>query len=90
MRQVTFLLLLLDPIPRHAQLGAASLAEVNHLNSRAGPSRPGLDHARLLSSVPPHILAKILRIFHLDFVLFGYDKEPLLRLLEEKEKVKES
>ena len=57
---------------------------MNHLNGRGNPARPGLNYGHLLAGVPAHILAKILDIFHLDFVLFGYDKEPLLQLLRQK------
>lgn len=67
-----------------SQVGAADLAGVNHLNGRGNPARPGLNYGHLLASVPAHILAKILDIFHLDFVLFGYDKGPLLELLSQK------
>ena len=68
------------------QIGASELADINHLNGRGKSDRPPLNYERLLKNVPAHILAKILEIFHLDFVLFGYDKSPLVKIAEQKKK----
>ena len=62
------------------------MAEVSYQNGREKLKRAPLDYTKLLQNVPSPILAKILQIFHLDFVLFGYDKEPFLKILREKEK----
>ena len=72
------------------QIGASELADINHLNGRGKSDRPPLDYERLLKNVPAHILAKILEIFHLDFVLFGYDKSLLVKLAEQKKRDLES
>lgn len=72
------------------QIGASELADINHLNGRGKSDRPPLDYGRLLKNVPAHILAKILEIFHLDFVLFGYDKSSLVKLAEQKKRDLES
>ena len=72
------------------QIGASELADINHLNGRGKSDRPPLDYERLLKNVPAHILAKILEIFHLDFVLFGYDKSSLVKLAEQKKRDLES
>ena len=72
------------------QIGAAELADINHLNGRGRSDRPPLDFERLLKNVPAHILSKILEIFHLDFVLFGYDKSPLLKIVEQKKRDSET
>jgi len=66
------------------EIGASDLADINHLNSRSAKSRPPLDWRLLLEDTPSHVLEKILEIFHLDFVMFGYDKEPLLEILRLK------
>ena len=42
----------------------------------------------LLKNVPPHILEKVLDIYHLDFVMFGYDKTDLEAILETKKVMK--
>ena len=68
------------------KIGAAELADINHLNGRGRSDRPPLDYERLLKSVPAHILAKILEIFHLDFVLFGYDKTQIVKIVEKKKR----
>jgi len=68
------------------QIGASELADINHLNGRGKSDRPPLDYERLLKNIPAHVLAKILEIFHLDFVLFGYDKSPLVKIAEQKKK----
>ena len=68
------------------QIGASELADINHLNGRGKSDRPPLDYERLPKNVPAHILAKILEIFHLDFVLFGYDKSLLVKIAEQKKK----
>ena len=72
------------------QIGASELADINHLNGRGKSDRPPLDYERLLKHVPAHILAKILEIFHLDFVLFGYDKSPLVKIVDQKKRDSES
>ena len=72
------------------QIGASELADINHLNGRGKSDRPPLDYERLLKHVPAHILAKILEIFHLDFVLFGYDKSLLVKIVEQKKRDLES
>ena len=72
------------------QIGASELADINHLNGRGKSDRPPLNYERLLKNVPAHILAKILEIFHLDFVLFGYDKSPLVKIAEQKKKYLEN
>ena len=68
------------------KIGASELADINHLNGRGRSDRPPLDYERLLKSVPAHILAKILEIFHLDFVLFGYDKIQIVKIVEKKKR----
>ena len=68
------------------KIGASELADINHLNGRGRSDRPPLDYERLLKSVPAHILAKILEIFHLDFVLFGYDKTQIVKIVEKKKR----
>ena len=64
------------------------MAEINHLNSRGKTARAKPNYQALLTNVKPHILEKILNIFYLDFILFGYDISPFLdivRLKYEKE-----
>ena len=54
------------------QLGAGEVAEVNHLNGRGKTKRSEPNYESLLKNVKPHILEKILKIYYLDFILFGY------------------
>jgi len=66
------------------QIGAGDLADVNHLNGRGKSSRAKVNYELLLKNVPPHILEKILDIYHLDFIMFGYDKQDLEDILKAK------
>ena len=58
---------------------------MNHLNGRARSNKTATNYGHLLQNVPAHILQKVLDIYHLDFVMFGYDKEELDQILEEKQ-----
>ena len=53
-------------------MGAGEVAEVNHLNGRGKAKRSEPNYESLLKNVKPHILDKILKIYYLDFILFGY------------------
>ena len=66
------------------QIGAADLADINHLNGRGKSNRTSLNYEILLKNVQPHILAKILDIYHLDFSMFGYDLVDLEDILTKK------
>lgn len=70
------------------QIGAGDLADVNHLNGRGKSNRTAVNYEMLLKNVPAHILEKVLDIYHLDFVMFGYDKTDLEAILETKKALK--
>ena len=58
---------------------------MNHLNGRGKSIKKSINYRALLKNVKPHILEKILNIFYLDFVLFGYDIKYFEELLREKQ-----
>lgn len=43
-----------------------------------------VNYEGLLKNVKPHILEKVLNIYYLDFVLFGYDITPFQTILDKK------
>ena len=67
------------------QIGAGEVAEINHLNGSGKIKRKSVNFDGLLKNVKPHILEKVLNIYYLDFVLFGYDINPFLKILENKQ-----
>ena len=71
-------------IMSYCQIGAGDLADVNHLNGRGKSNRTSVNYETLLRNVPAHILEKILHIYHLDFIMFGYDKSDLENILQTK------
>jgi len=66
-------------------IGAGDIAEVNHLNGRGKSVRKEPNYEGLLKNVQPHILEKILNIFYLDFVLFGYNITQFTDILKRKQ-----
>ena len=60
------------------------MAEINHLNGRTQHKKKEVNFKALLKNVKPHILERVLNIYHLDFVLFGYDITPFQNILEQK------
>ena len=57
---------------------------MNHLNQRGKVKRSDPNYQALLKNVKPHILERVLNIYYLDFVLFGYDIKPFLEILRRK------
>ena len=45
-----------------------------------------MNYEGLLKNVKAHILEKVLNIYYLDFVLFGYDMSPFQNILDQKYK----
>ena len=68
----------------YPQIGAGEVAEVNHLNQRGKIKRTDPNYQALLKNVKPHILERVLNIYYLDFVMFGYDIKPFLEILSRK------
>ena len=68
------------------QIGSSDVAEINHLNVRGVHKKKEVNYEALLKQVKPHILEKILNIYHLDFVMFGYDLSPFTDILARKYK----
>jgi len=67
------------------KIGAREVAEINHLNGSGKTKRKSVNFDGLLKNVKPHILEKVLNIYYLDFVLFGYDINPFLKILQNKQ-----
>ena len=54
------------------------------MNQRGKVKKSEPNYEALLKNVKPHILERVLNIYHLDFVMFGYEKKPFLEILGRK------
>ena len=54
------------------------------MNGRRKVAAKVHNYQNLLRDVDGWVLRKVLAIFHLDFTMFGYDRQPFIDIIEQK------
>ncbi|XP_023343113.1 carbohydrate sulfotransferase 12 isoform X2 [Eurytemora carolleeae] len=71
------------------QLGVGEVSEIDKMNTVANIKRNPLNYTQLLENVSSQDLGKLLDLYYLDFILFGYDIQEFLNLKHAKKEKEE-